>query len=152
MMLRLGGLAGNGRGSFSYKNRLQFRCLFTQFSITLALIPICNTPKIWYSGRLNKLSGCYGDWYPTQDIKERYKVNIIKIQPHGVLKFTLSQNHPKSGPKEINIGPQQLSEFQKNRSITGANAKPPIPSIQRASLNYLRKRAKSQLSLVRSQV
>ena len=59
----------------------------------------CNTPKIWYSERLNKLSGCYGDWYPFKVMKERDKVNIRKIQPRGVLKFTFIPKSIKVRPK-----------------------------------------------------
>ena len=63
----------------------------------------CNTPKIYYSGRLNKLSGCYGDWYPTQDNIERDKVNIIKKKKkhnqNGVLRFTFIPTSFRVRPK-----------------------------------------------------
>ena len=152
-MLRLGGLAGGSQGSFSIKIRLQFRRLFTQFSITLALIPICNTPKIWYSGRLNKLSGCYGDWYPTQDNIERDKVNIIKTQPKRGFKVYIYPNIIQSqAQNNITVGPKLIIRVQKIQ-IHNRVPQPSLP-IQActSTLNYLRKRAKSQLSLVRSQV
>ena len=72
----------------------------------MALISICNTPKIYYSGRLNKLSGCYGDWYLTQDIIERDKVNIIKTQPQWGFKVYIYPNIIQSqAQNKITVGP-----------------------------------------------